>query len=892
MPITLPNWKSRTGLAIIILVFMAVALLLRLIPALFIKDTGFLYPMDTDTWYTLRQVEVMVNHFPQYDWFDPMTAFPTGKIIDWGPLFAFLTAVLCLLTGATTPSGIIYVSSWVSPLMAALMVPVTYFIGKTIWDGKAGIVAAGLISVVSLAYFSLTTFGRVIHHIGEVLFSSLFFLVYLYYLTSVKCRMSDIKNIKTLLVPVALASLAGVLYFFALLTSTTTLLVLAVIAIFTLVQNIVDHLSSRPSGHLLVLNLVFLSVTTILLVLFGFKQPGLSVTSYTIGLVYVNLALIAETIVLYGISSLFRGKIKPYLICLGALAVAGVAVLQVYLPLRVISQQGLNLLFSSANFSVGVINTVPLSLDLAWQYFNVALLLAAGGFLVLCYHIAKKRNAEWIFLLIWSAFMLLVTVQYQRFIYFSTVNIVLLSAICIIEPFTWKKTDGTALSLGTLTSSIFSHRTSADDHGDGHGDKPSRSPKTNKSRRINKPSRNLEIRTDQMKVFCMGAVIILGIVLVAVSVYNDADLALTTPNREIPSDWVESLNWLKTNTPSPGVDYFQQYSASTFSYPPGAYGILAEWSAGHWITFFAHRIPITNPFQDHLDGSSGAYAFFLSQNESQADDILGEFGGRYVITDSSLAVDNIRDLVLWGTNSVDISPYITQFMVPGINNPSNVSIEYAYNDAYFRTMIIRLYSFDGSMTPPGSVQYIQYVLRNVPAAGGLSGNTSDYARVVTMEQTINGSHIPGDMPIISEDSNLNPGNFANVFSTMPDAPTGNIPALQHYRLVHESPNGAIVIMFPGSSPKMNPDIKLIKIFEYVKGAHIPGNGIIEVPLVTNMGRTFVYRQESQGGEFVVPYSTSGNPYDVRASGPYHIDGTDQYINVTENDVMQGNRILA
>ncbi|MEN6395254.1 MAG: STT3 domain-containing protein, partial [Methanoregula sp.] len=199
MSLTLPNWKSRNGLIIILLVFMGVALLIRLIPALFIKDAGFLYTMDTDTWYTLRQVESMVHHFPQYNWFDPMTAFPTGKTIDWGPLFPFITAVLCLLTGGPTQGAIIYVSSWIAPLMAALMVPVIYFMGKTVWDWKAGIVAAGLISVVSLAYYSLTTFGLVIHHIGETLFTSLFFLVYLFYLTSVKCQVSDLKVIKNVL---------------------------------------------------------------------------------------------------------------------------------------------------------------------------------------------------------------------------------------------------------------------------------------------------------------------------------------------------------------------------------------------------------------------------------------------------------------------------------------------------------------------------------------------------------------------------------------------------------------------------------------------------------------------------------------------------------------------
>jgi dolichyl-diphosphooligosaccharide--protein glycosyltransferase len=86
------------------------------------------------------------------------------------------------------------------------------------------------------------------------------------------------------------------------------------------------------------------------------------------------------------------------------------------------------------------------------------------------------------------------------------------------------------------------------------------------------------------------------------------------------------------------------------------------------------------------------------------------------------------------------------------------------------------------------------------------------------------------------------------------------------------------------------DIKYVKIFEYVKGAHIPGNGILELPMITNTGRRFVYMQESENGEFIVPYSTQGNPYEVQATGQYHIVGTSQNIRVTERDVIEGNLI--
>lgn len=239
------NRDSRYRTILILLFFMAVALVIRIIPLLFANDGGLMSLRDTDSWFTLRQVEVMVHHFPQYNWFDPMTAFPTGKIIDWGPLFPFIAAVLCLGAGATTQGAIVYISSWVAPLMAALMVPVMYFLGKTAWNRNTGFVAAGLITVASFALFILTIAGLVMHHIGETLFSSLFLLVYLYYLASVKSNLPDLKNIKNLLVPLALASLAGVLYFLALITSTTTVLALIVIAIFTVIQSVIDHHSGR-----------------------------------------------------------------------------------------------------------------------------------------------------------------------------------------------------------------------------------------------------------------------------------------------------------------------------------------------------------------------------------------------------------------------------------------------------------------------------------------------------------------------------------------------------------------------------------------------------------------------------------------------------------------------
>ncbi len=83
------------------------------------------------------------------------------------------------------------------------------------------------------------------------------------------------------------------------------------------------------------------------------------------------------------------------------------------------------------------------------------------------------------------------------------------------------------------------------------------------------------------------------------------------------------------------------------------------------------------------------------------------------------------------------------------------------------------------------------------------------------------------------------------------------------------------------------NLKMVKVFEIVKGAHIKGQGTIELQVVTNTGRTFTYRQESTDGEFIVPYSTVNNPYEVQANGKYRIIGTNIGIDVTEEDIIEG-----
>jgi len=879
--------SRRFWIAVFIFGCMAVAFAVRAIPALPIGDNGFLYTYDTDTWYAIRQVEVMVAQYPGYAWFDPMTAFPNGKTIGWGPLLPFVAASACRILGATTQGTIIGLSVWVSPILATLLIPVFYFLGRTVWDERTGLVAAGLATVLSFRFFFLSSYGYLDHHIMELFFSTLFLAVYLYFLVFSEKNPPDIHDSATLKIPVALAALAGFLYFLALITSTTVLLVIPVIALYTFVRIVLDYSAGKESLPILVLNCTASAFVILPLILFGITWKSFAFSEYSAGLILVILAVPAETLALFILARAGKGNKLIFGAGIFLLAVVGFGLVSYIPAFSSIGLAAQQLLLGQSAFSTVVQETLPWSVSTAWANFNLAIILMAAGLVILAYYCLRGKRNEHLFFLIWSLIMLFATIRYRRFEYYSTVNIVILAAICITEPFHRAGDDFRTRILSLLPFQRQESRVPDEKPGARIGGaRGSGTPATRKGKKKQSAEATRRVPEVLKAALCIF-MIFLTLLMVTISAIQDIDYAKGSSERRISPDWIESLDWLMENSPDTGVNYYRIYEKDSFTYPTTAYGIMASWSSGHWITFFAHRIPITNPFQDNLAGTSGAAAYFLSGCEPAADSILSSFGGKYVITDSDLAVDTFSSLVPWQNDSVDVTPYIKWFLVPSTTDPSQLLQENQYDDAYFQSMAVRLHMFDGSLTDPENVTYIEYTVREVPASGE-TADISGFAPVITRMAAMNATDAESAVQEFNRNAAAN--RRAIALSDMPDKPVLPVPALQHYRLVHESPEDATVTRFEGADPITLPGIKTVKIFEYVPGAVIPGEGVIEVPVRTNTGRVFVYRQASVNGTFTVPYPTTGSPYDVSATGPYHILGTDRYVSVTENDVIQGNTV--
>jgi dolichyl-diphosphooligosaccharide--protein glycosyltransferase len=309
------DFKSRRfyGIVGLITIFSFFALWLRLLPMLNMGNTDVLMLVASDDpLYNLRQVEQILANFPNYGWFDPMTQYPHGSPIYWGPLFPTVIAVFCLIAGAATRPEIISVGLVVPPLMAAATVAIMYFVGKTCGDWKTGVLASGFTAIITGQFFYRSLYGYMDHHIAEVLFSTLFCLFYMYAILSEKGTKIELKNPGSYKSLLLISGLAGIAYLLGLFTMPTMILFAMIAGIFTVVQFIIDVYRGRTSEYLLLINSTIFIIAIIGLLAFGLKNAGIDLSTYSVGHIFAYLGMIFGTGILYLLQHYLKEKEKYY----------------------------------------------------------------------------------------------------------------------------------------------------------------------------------------------------------------------------------------------------------------------------------------------------------------------------------------------------------------------------------------------------------------------------------------------------------------------------------------------------------------------------------------------------------------------------------------------------
>ncbi len=879
--------KYHTYLVIaLVALFTIFAFWIRMIPAMQIGGQDILsFVGSDDPLYNLRQVELMLANFPTYAWWEPMTLFPYGTDLYWGPLTTYVAATLCLITGAATRPEIIFASLTVPPLMGAAMVPVMYLLGRRLSDWKGGLVAAGLIAVIAGQYFFRSLFGYFDHHITETLTSTIFCLVYIVVVRYALDHEVSLASFESLKRPALLAAGAGVAYFVGLVAMPTMILFAMIVAIYTLAQFLYDAYRGRSSDALLVINGVTFAVALVLLLIFGLKNTGIDLSAYTIGHVIAYLGVIGGTAILWGLARHLRGR--PWYYFPGALAGVGVVIgiiLFVALP------DVYNILIGSFGAFFGqydVTNTVQeargWSSSAAWATFQFGLVLMLAGFGVLAYRIWREHRADHLFVFVWSAIILLSTVQHVRYEYYLAVNIALLAGIVVSFAFELGGRDLAGLvGLGQRPAKPAPEpaplpAAEPERKAGKKGKKATATQKqsTGKQRSHGSHPSNSIAGAAAVLVLLLATLLFAYLSVMPVDLDGDGQSDFSTSystaslqvNRMNP-DWKESLEWMKDGTPATGMDMKTVYAKDGFVYPDEAYGVMSWWDYGHMITYIAERIPNSNPFQQGVAGPDGAAAYFVSTNETESNRILDVKQTRYVVTDIEMAVTKFWAMTTWYNTTAQTDPYQKTMYIRNQQN-TNVLEPVTMNiQPYYETMVARLHSFDGSETTPQTAYYVEYQDPSV-------AKTS--LPLITRAESTNATDAV--QRAAAYNARAGTGLHAIAAGVQPNQPVETVPALGHYRLVHESPSNAGGIA-----------VKYVKVFEYVKGARLRGEGTIEVPVVTNTGRAFTWRATAVNGEFVLPYATGGSTDGVRTTGPYRLLSTGRTVEVSEAAVQSGSAL--
>jgi dolichyl-diphosphooligosaccharide--protein glycosyltransferase len=466
-------------------------------------------------------------------------------------------------------------------------------------------------------------------------------------------------------------------------------------------------------------------------------------------------------------------------------------------------------------------------LNRALYSFNIALILMIIGIVFAIIQTRKQYYSPLACAIIWGIIALFITILHVRFEYYAAVIVVLFSAYLLSLIY-------------EIIHSICSQK--------GQTTKPIK--------------RTADTKKNALVRF-YTPIIIIGLAILAITILSSQITYIVATKQlsdiSINDDWADSLHWLNINSPDPGINYLKIYQKNNFSYTSSAYGILSWWDYGHWITYLAKRIPVSSPFQDNIRSVAN---FFIAQTEDDAEIISDNYGVKYIITDFRTVALTFPAIPLWAHGPQSLITYQKTYYQQSAAQTKYEPVT-TLTDDYFKTMIVRLHIFDGTTITPQNSNLITYE--------NWTSSTPGYPIITSIKQ------------ISREETQekINGGIRENtdIVSIQYTAPITSNQALQHYRLIYESPT------IIAADEKAT--VHSIKIFERVQGFPINSTGTIEIPLITNQGRAFTYKQDSIEGKFIVPYATNRESNGTKATGPYKNLQTGEIFEVSEKQIQTG-----
>jgi len=278
--------------------------------------TNSFYLSGPDPYYNMRLVEKTAEsgQYAFYEDPDPFLNYPLGQQGQRAPLLNMMAIGFSrVLTPFMSESNALgYSMQFVPALFGALLIFPVYFIGKTLFGKKEGLIGALLIAIIPLHIGSGhgSAYGLFDHDSFNLL---LFFLTFLFLIFSIKDKNTQRSILFALLSGISLAALNMVWV--------KAEFLFAVIAAYAIVQMIIDIFNNKVNWK------IALSLTTIL---FTGYLVSLPVRYALFGFELDIQLLLAIGVAFFGLIYLIVDKKKipwiislPSIFCIGGIAAAG-----------------------------------------------------------------------------------------------------------------------------------------------------------------------------------------------------------------------------------------------------------------------------------------------------------------------------------------------------------------------------------------------------------------------------------------------------------------------------------------------------------------------------------------------------------------------------------------
>jgi dolichyl-phosphooligosaccharide-protein glycotransferase len=720
----IPAWAPVLVLLIIIL---AAALWLRVaLPynQVFVNDWVKL--TGVDAYYYGRLLDNLAQHFPNLTQFDPYFIFPGGANNAVQPnFFAYLMGGIVWLLSLGKPDQHLtdVIAVYIPPVLAALTIIAAFFIGKALKNVWAGLLAAGMLAVMPGEFLNRSLLGYIDHHIAESFFVTCIVLfAMLAFKESEGISLNSIRENgwKSIVKPAVYCALAGLALAVYMFIWAGAALALLLLFLFLAVQIIIGYAQGRGVYTTGALGVAVLLVGLIIY----FPSARSYFTSLSI------VAAIILVVIMTVVAAIMSGRhVKSgyFILVLAAAGIAGMGLLYFVSPAtyallfdRLAGVFGWYPATTNMEMQPLLLQRDEFTLAIVYGNFTIGLFLGLAGLILVTWQAGKRPDPLKILLIIWSVLMILAALAMRRFSYYLAVNIAVLSGY-----FIW-------WILGLV----------------GFGRKLAMENSIRPAART-KAARMREAKAGGSG---KGNPVLMAIVLVIsifVMVYPNLgplpdggkpsfDVA-TRPLFAPSNAWFESLDWLRSNTPEPLGDanaYYELYKdtgqSGGYVYPQDAYGVIAWWDYGYWITRIGRRIPISNP---GTNGIMGEAKYFLALDEPSAGKTIKDVNIKYVIVDDEIASYDSKFFALPTWIGSSFQEYYDVYIQK--QNDKYVPTVLFY-PAYYQTMVVRLYNFDGKQVAPGEINVVGY--DNVKASDGRQykaiNDTKKFATTQEAEQFI------------------------------------------------------------------------------------------------------------------------------------------------------------